>query len=97
MNKTELIEKVAKKTGMTLKDSRIAVDAVFSTAPKEGIIATEMAAGRRVQITGFGTFDTAHRKARQGRNPQTGKTITIPASKYPAFSAGKALKSRVNK
>ena len=97
MNKTELIEKVAKKTGMTLKDSRIAVDAVFSTAPKEGIIATEMAAGRRVQITGFGTFQTRRRKKRMGRNPQTGKTITIPASKYPAFSAGKALKSRVNK
>ena len=58
MNKTELIEKVAKKTGMTLKDTRAAIDAIFSTSPKEGIIATEMAAGRRVQITGFGTFQT---------------------------------------
>ena len=97
MNKTELIEKVAKKTGMTLKDSRAAVDAVFSTAPKEGIIATEVAAGRRVQITGFGTFVQRKRKKRQGRNPQTGKAITIPASKFPAFVAGKALKGRVNK
>ena len=97
MNKTELIEKVAKKTGMTLKDSREAVDAIFSTSPKEGIIANEMAAGRRVQITGFGTFQTRKRKKRMGRNPQTGETITIPASKFPAFTAGKALKTRVNK
>ncbi|OQX84948.1 MAG: hypothetical protein B6D63_03470 [Candidatus Latescibacteria bacterium 4484_7] len=97
MNKTELIEKVAKKTGLTLKDSRAAVDAIFSTAPKEGVIATELAAGRRVQITGFGTFVTRRRKKRKGRNPQTGEAITIPATKFPAFSAGKALKSRVQK
>jgi len=97
MNKTELIEKVAKKTGLTLKDSRAAVDAIFSTAPKEGIIATELAAGRRVQITGFGTFMTRRRKKRKGRNPQTGETITIPATRFPAFSAGKALKGRVSK
>lgn len=97
MNKTELIEKVAKKTGMTLKDSRTAVDAIFSTAPKEGIIATEVAAGRRVQITGFGTFVQRKRKKRKGRNPQTGQTITIPATKFPAFVAGKALKGRVAK
>ena len=97
MNKTEMIEKVAKKTGMTLKDSRAAVDAIFSTAPKEGIIATEIAAGRRVQITGFGTFLQRKRKKRKGRNPQTGETITIAATKFPAFTAGKALKSRVNK
>ena len=97
MNKTELIEKVAKKTGLTLKDSRAAVDAIFSTAPKEGIIATELAAGRRVQITGFGTFMRRSRKKRKGRNPQTGQVITIPATKFPAFSAGKALKGRVQK
>ena len=97
MNKTELVEKVAKKTGMTKKDSSSAVDAIFSTAPKEGIIANELAQGRRVQITGFGTFQTRKRKKRKGRNPQTGETITIPATKFPAFSAGKALKSRVAK
>jgi len=97
MNKTELVEKVSKKTGMTKKDSSAAVDAIFSTAPKEGIIATELAQGRRVQITGFGTFQTRKRKKRKGRNPQTGETITIPATKFPAFSAGKALKSRVAK
>ena len=77
MNKTELIEKVAKKTGMTLKDSREAVDAIFSTSPKEGIIANEMAAGRRVQITGFGTFRKKSRPARMGRNPRTGESIRI--------------------
>ena len=97
MNKTEMIEKVAKKTGMTIKDSRAAVDAIFSTAPKEGIIATEIAAGRRVQVTGFGTFVQRKRKKRKGRNPQTGAEITIAASKFPAFVAGKSLKGRVNK
>ena len=97
MNKTEMIEKVAKRTGMTIKDSRAAVDAIFSTAPKEGIIATEVAAGRRVQVTGFGTFVQRKRKKRKGRNPQTGAEITIAASKFPAFVAGKSLKGRVNK
>lgn len=97
MNKTELIEKVAKKTGMTLKDSRAAIDAIFSTAPKEGVVANELAAGRKVQITGFGTFMTRKRKKRKGRNPQTGQEIIIPATKFPAFSAGKALKGRVAK
>lgn len=97
MNKTELIEKVAKKTGMTLKDSRAAIDAIFSTAPKDGVIANELAAGRKVQITGFGTFMTRKRKKRKGRNPQTGQEIMIPATKFPAFTAGKALKGRVAK
>jgi DNA-binding protein HU-beta len=97
MNKTELIEKVAKKTGMTLKDSRETVEAIFSTAPRQGIIATELDAGRKVQITGFGTFVTRKRKKRKGRNPQTGQEITIPATKFPAFTAGKALKARVAK
>ncbi|MCK4539163.1 MAG: HU family DNA-binding protein [Candidatus Krumholzibacteria bacterium] len=95
MNKTEMTEKVAKKTGLTMKDARSAVDAIFSTAPKEGIIATEVAAGRRVQVTGFGTFVQRKRKKRLGRNPQTGETITIQATKFPAFVAGKSLKGRV--
>lgn len=97
MNKTELIDKVAKKTGLTLKDSRAVVDAIFSTSLKEGIIASELAAGKKIQITGFGTYVTRRRKKRMGRNPQTGETITIPATKFPAFSAGKALKSRIAK
>ena len=96
MNKTELIEKVAKKTGMTLKDAKMVVDAIFSTVPKEGIIAGELNAGRKVQITGFGTFQIRKRKKREGRNPQTGAPIQIPAAKVPKFTPGKALKEAVN-
>ena len=97
MNKTELIDRVAKKTGLTLKDSRGVIEAIFSTAPKEGIIAIELDAGRKVQITGFGTFLPRKRKKRMGRNPQTGEAISIPATKFPAFSSGKALKTRIAK
>lgn len=95
MNKTELIEKIAKKTGLTLKDSKSVIDAIFSTIPKQGIIANELKSGRKVQITGFGTFVIRKRKKREGRNPQTGETIEIPATKFPAFSAGRALKDRM--
>ena len=68
MNRTELVEKVAHKTGLTLRDSKIVVDAIFSTVPKEGIIASELNAGRKVQITGFGTFQIRKRKKREGRH-----------------------------
>ena len=95
MNKTELIERVAQKTGLTMKDAKNVVDAIFSTQPKNGIIANELKSGRKVQITGFGTFVIRKRKKREGRNPQTGATIEIPATKFPAFSAGRALKDRV--
>ena len=97
MNKTDLIEKVAGKTGLTLKDSKMVVDTIFSTVPKQGIIASELKSGRKVQITGFGTFQIRKRKKREGRNPQTGEAIQIPASKFPAFSAGRALKDRIRK
>lgn len=97
MNKTELIQKVAKQAGLSMKDARGAVNAIFSTVPREGIIATEVAKGKRVQLTGFGTFERRNRKKRKARNPQTGAEIMIPATKYPAFSAGKALKDRVSK
>jgi len=97
VNKTELIQKVAQQTGLSLKDSRSAVLAIFSTVPREGIIVTEVAKGERVQLTGFGTFERRNRKKRKARNPQTGAEIMIPATKYPAFSAGKALKDRVGK
>ncbi len=97
MNKTELVDKLAKKTGFTLKDSKLLVDAIFSTVPKEGIIASELNRGNRVQITGFGTFQIRKRKKREGRNPQAGEPIQIPASRFPAFSAGRSLKDRVRK
>jgi DNA-binding protein HU-beta len=97
MNKKELTEKLSERTGLTLKDSRIALNALFSTAPREGIIANEVAKGARVQITGFGTFESRKRKKRQGRNPQTGEIINIPAATYPAFVPGKSLKERMRR
>jgi DNA-binding protein HU-beta len=97
MNKTELTQLLARKSGLTMKDARVAINALFSTAPREGIIASEVAKGHRVQITGFGTFESRKRKRRQGRNPQTGQAITIPGGAYPAFVAGKSLKERVRK
>ena len=97
MNKTELTEKLAEKTGMTLKDARLAVNALFATSTREGIIAGEVAKGTKVQITGFGTFESRKRKKRMGRNPQTGAEILIPGGNYPAFVAGKSLKERVRR
>lgn len=97
MNKTELTENLAKKTGMSKADSKRVVDALFSTAPREGIIASAVSKGDKVRITGFGTFERRNRKKRMGRNPQTGASITIPAAKYPAFVAGKSLKDRIQK
>jgi DNA-binding protein HU-beta len=97
MNKSELTAELAKKAGLTLKDARLAINALFSTAPREGIIATEVARGQRVQITGFGTFDSRKRAKRQGRNPRTGAPITIAGGSYPVFVAGKTLKERIRR
>lgn len=91
MNKTELIEAIAKKTELTKKDAEAALKAVIETI--EGALKK----GDKVQLVGFGTFETKKRKAREGRNPKTGATIKIAACKYPAFSAGKAFKEVVNK
>ncbi len=97
MNKAELTEKLATAADLTMKDAKDIVGLLFDTDPKKGIIAAEISRGRKVQITGFGTFETRKRKKRKGRNPQTGAEILIPASKAPVFAAGKALKDRVNK
>jgi DNA-binding protein HU-beta len=97
MNKTELAEKLAKKTDVSKAKAREIVDAIFSTDAGEGIIAVELDAGREVTITGFGTFRTRRRPARQGRNPQNGKSIQIPAQTLAKFTAGKGLKERVRK
>jgi DNA-binding protein HU-beta len=86
MNKTELITKVAELSDLTKKDANKAVDAVFNS------ISDALKDGDKVQIIGFGNFETRERAARKGRNPQTGAEIDIPASKVPAFKAGKALK-----
>jgi len=96
MNKTELRDALAHKTGLTKKDAEETLAALFSTE-RGGIISSELRAGRRVQITGFGTFEQRKRRARKGRNPQTGASIQIAAARYPAFKAGKGLKDRVDK
>ncbi len=95
MNKSDLVDALASKTGMTKADAARAIDALFSS--DGGIIASALKARTRIQITGFGTFQLRKRKKREGRNPQTGESIQIPASKFPAFSAGRALKDRVRK
>ena len=91
MNKTQLIDVVALKTGMKKKDAEAAVNAVNEA------IAEALAAGDKVQVIGFGTYEVKTRAARDGRNPKTGETIKIAASKAPVFTAGKALKDAVNK
>ena len=90
MNKTELIAEVAKKCGISKKDAEKAVSATFDT------ITEVLCAGDKVQLVGFGTFEVRERGARTGRDPRTNKEIKIPASKAPAFKAGKALKDTVN-
>ncbi len=90
MNKTQLIEAVALKSGMKRKDAELAVNAVTET------IVDAMKNGEKVQLVGFGTFDVKTRDARTARNPKTGESIEVPASKHPAFSASKALKEQLN-
>ena len=91
MNKTELIAAVAEKAELSKKDAEKAVKA-FTDAVSE-----ELVKGGKVQLVGFGTFEVSERAAREGRNPKTGKKMTIEASKTPKFKAGKALKDEVNK
>ncbi len=89
MNKTELTDLVAKKANLSKKDSEKALKAVLDG------ITDGLVKGDKVQLVGFGTFEVRSRKAREGRNPATGETIKIEASKTPAFKAGKALKDKV--
>jgi DNA-binding protein HU-beta len=96
MNKTELIQKLSKKTGLSVKDSEAAVNTIFDAKPGKGLIAVELDAGRKVIIPGFGTFKSVSRKARVGTNPKTGQKMNIPAKKYVSFKAGKTLKERVS-
>ena len=91
MNKTQLVEAVAQKSGLNKREAEAAVNAMTA------VIADALKAGDKVQLIGFGTFEVKARGARTGRNPKTGETITIAASKHPAFTAGKALKDAVNK
>lgn len=95
MNKTEMAKKLAKNADLSEAKASDVINTLFGTDPGEGIIAIELDAGRKVTITGFGTFETRQRKARQGRNPATGETIQIPAKKYAHFRPGQGLKDRV--
>ncbi len=90
MKKTDLIEVIKEKTGLSKKDADKAL-----TAALDAIIEA-VAAGDKVQLTGFGTFEQRQRNARTGVDPRTGNSIDIPASKVPAFKAGKAFKDTVN-
>ncbi len=89
MNKAELVEEVAKQTGLTKRTSREAVDAVISA------ITDSLAREEKVTLVGFGTFQVMERKARRGVNPQTRGTIQIPAKKVPKFRPGKELREKV--
>ena len=90
MNKTELVAAVAEQAGLSKKDAEAAVKAFTD------VVAEALKAGDKIQLVGFGTFEVAERAAREGRNPRTGETMTIEASKTPKFKAGKALKDLVN-
>ena len=90
MNKTQLVDVVAAKAGIKKKEPEAAVNAMTDA------IAEALKAGDKVQLIGFGTFEVKTRAERSGRNPKTGETITIAASKHPSFSAGKALKDSIN-
>ena len=90
MNKTELVAAMAEKTELSKKDAEKALKAFTD------VVAEELKKGEKVQLVGFGTFEVAEREASEGRNPRTGETMTIAASKSPKFKAGKALKDSLN-
>ncbi|MGL4608422.1 MAG: HU family DNA-binding protein [Trueperaceae bacterium] len=89
VSKADLINFIAEKTGLTKKDVKTTVDLTFDT------IANNLKRGNKVQVTGFGTFEVRKRKARTGVKPGTTEQIKIPASRYPAFKAGKVLKDDI--
>lgn len=91
MNKTEVVESIAKKTKLSKKDSEAALKAFIET------VETALKKGDRVQLIGFGTFEVTKRSARTARNPQTGAAMKIPATKAPKFKAGKAFKDLIGK
>ncbi|WP_405327151.1 HU family DNA-binding protein [Ruminobacter sp.] len=91
MNKQELIEAIAEKSHTSRSDSKKMLDAFLET------VTETLAHGDSVQLIGFGTFKSTERNARSGRNPRTGETVTIPAKRVPAFTAGNALKEAVQR
>jgi len=91
INKTELVSSIAAKSGLNKKNSEAALNAFIASVQES------LKKGEKVTLVGFGTFEVRKRAARKGRNPQTKKEITIPASNAPVFKAGKGLKDAVNK
>ena len=89
MNKTELVAAIAEQTELSKKDAEKALKAFTD------IVADELKKGEKVQLVGFGTFEVSERAAREGRNPQTGEEMVIPASKMPKFKVGKLLKDSI--
>ena len=90
MNRVELVAAMADKAGLAKKDAEKALKAFTD------VVAEELKKGEKIQLVGFGTFEVSERAAREGRNPQTGASMTIAASKSPKFKAGKALKDAIN-
>lgn len=90
MNRTELVAAIAEQTELSRKDAEKALKAFTD------VVAAELKKGEKIQLVGFGTFEVSERAARTGRNPQTGASMEIKASKTPKFKAGKALKDAVN-
>ena len=90
MNKTELVAAIADEAGLSKKDAEKALKAFTD------VVEEELKKGEKIQLVGFGTFEVSERAAREGRNPQTGETMQIAASKSPKFKAGKALKDAIN-
>jgi len=89
MTKADLIAAIAEKTEFTKKDAGVALDAILE------VITGVLQSGDKVQLVGFGAFEVRNRAARQGKNPKTGEKVSIPATKVPAFKAGKALKEAI--
>ena len=90
MNRVEIIAAMAEKAELSKKDAEKALKAFTE------VVAEELAKGEKIQLVGFGTFEVSERAAREGRNPRSGETMTIAASKAPKFKAGKALKDAIN-
>ena len=94
MNKSELVQQLAARSALSKAQAQRVVEALFGVT--DGLISQALRNGEKVQITGFGSFETRHRAARTGRNPRTGKEISIAASTSPAFRGGKGLKDSLS-
>jgi DNA-binding protein HU-beta len=90
MNKGELVSAVAKKTGLTKKETELVLTTILET------IIDVISSGEKITLVGFGSFETRDRREKEGRNPNTGEKVVIPASRVPVFSVGKFFKKRVN-